>query len=88
MSKSSDVSLVFEGPSTEADLINNILNDSGIRTFTKNKTMAALFPQNNNYGGLFSVKIYVTNSEYENAMDIIKAYTKSDNAEWNGEENE
>jgi len=80
MSKNSDIAMVYEGPSIEAELINNILIDSNIRTFTKNKNMAGLFPQNNNYGGLFSVKIYVANSEYENAMEIIQAYTKTDNS--------
>jgi hypothetical protein len=77
MSDQENIRLVFEGSSTEADLVANILEDSGILTFIKNKRMGQLFPHYATHGGIHPVKIFVKSSEFEHASDLINAYFKT-----------
>ena len=76
--RSMDLNLVFEGSSMEADLVNNILQDSGVETLVKNKNMGRLFPHYASTGGVQPVKIFVRNADYQKAQDIIKAFVKTD----------
>ena len=77
MSDNDNISLVFEGSSPDADFVENILKDSGISTFIKNKNMGQLFPYYASHGGIQPVKIFVQNSDLENATGIINAYFDS-----------
>ena len=66
--------LVFEGSSVDADFMNNILEDSGITTFLKNKNMGQLFPHYASTGGFNPVKIYVNTADYEKAVQMVERF--------------
>lgn len=66
-------SLVFEGSSIEAELIQNILKDSGIATLMKDKMMGQLFPFFSP-AAVYPVKIFVDTDNFDRAIEIIKIY--------------
>jgi len=76
MTDQEEIRLVFEGSSIDADFVSNILEDSGISTFVKNKTMGNLFPHYATHGGFKPVKIFVKKPDFENAQGIITTYFK------------
>lgn len=65
--------LVFTGSLHDAELVENILKDSGISTFVKNRNMGQIFPHFSP-GGMHPVKIFVHVTDSEKAKDIIKTY--------------
>lgn len=69
-----EIKLVFEGSSIDADFVTNILKDSGISTLVKNKNIGNLFPHHEIHGDFHPVKIFVKNSDFENARGIVEAY--------------
>ena len=78
MAKQEELKLVFEGSSSDADLVSNILEDAGIQNLVKNKNMGTLFPHYATHGGIKPVKIFVRISELENAKNTINAYFNSE----------
>lgn len=74
-----EIRLVFEGSSVDAGFVTNILEDSGVSTLVKNKTLGSLYPHYASHGGVHPVKIFVKKSDYQNACGIIETYIQGNN---------
>ena len=57
--------VVFEGNDWEASVVKSLLENAEIQVFLKDEKMGVLAPWNVNAGGAGSVKIIVSNVDYE-----------------------
>ena len=69
-----DLVVVFAGASMEAEIVRNMLQNSGIMAFLKDQNVGTLAPWYTSPGGAGAVKIVVNDYDYEEAKAIIEAY--------------
>jgi len=69
---------VFEGNDWEASLVKSLLDNAEIEAFIKDKRMGVLAPWNVTAGGAGSVKIFVSNLEFEKAKEVVDQYLKAE----------
>lgn len=70
---------VFSGTILEAEIVKSLLENAEIETFLKDEFMGTLAPWNTAAGGVGSVKIVVSNLNYDKAKIIIAEYKKNKN---------
>jgi len=72
---------VFDGNNWEASLVKSLLDNAEIEAFIKDEKMGVLAPWNVAGGGAGSVKIFVSNVDYEKAKEVITQYEKAEGKE-------
>lgn len=70
--------VVFEGNDWEASMVKSLLENAEIEAFSKDERMGVLAPWNVNAGGAGSVKIIVSNVDFEKAIEVIDAFKKAE----------
>jgi hypothetical protein len=68
---------VYAGTIWEAGLVKSLLEDSGIQTFLGDENIGTIAPWYSAPGGAGSVKVIVSNLDYESAKLIIAEYEKN-----------
>jgi hypothetical protein len=66
-----DLALVFEGKSIEANYIKNVLEENGITSLLKDNLKGQLYPLYVNYGWIKPVKLFVEKKNKKKASEII-----------------
>lgn len=69
---------VFDGNDWEASMVKSLLDNAEIESFIKDEKMGVLAPWNVAGGGAGSVKIFVSNVDYEKAKEVIEQYEKAE----------
>lgn len=69
---------IFDGNDWEASLVNSLLNNADIETFLKDEKMGVLAPWNVAGGGAGSVKIFVANTDFKKAKEVVEQYEKAE----------
>lgn len=69
---------VYDGDQWEASLVKSLLDNAEIESFLKDERMGVLAPWNVAGGGAGSVKIFVSNVDYEKAKEVIEQYEKAE----------
>lgn len=70
--------VVFEGNDWEASMVKSLLENVEIETFIKDEKMGVIAPWNVNAGGAASVKIIVSNIDFEKAKEVVDAFKKAE----------
>jgi len=70
---------VFSGTIVEAEIVKSLLENAEIETFLKDELVGTLTPWNTAAGGVGSVKIVVSNLDYDKAMLVVEEYKKNRN---------
>ncbi|MCW3805905.1 DUF2007 domain-containing protein [Plebeiibacterium marinum] len=65
---------IYSGPSVEAGIVKSYLSDSGIEAYLKDEYMGTIAPWNVSAGGANPVKIFVPDSEMEQAKKLVDEY--------------
>jgi len=69
-----ELSLVFEGKSVDAEFVKNLLNDSGIDCFLRDKYMGHLFTQVLTQVSRHPVKVFVFQKDLTEAKKLVSNY--------------
>ena len=69
---------IFDGNDWEASMVKSLLDNAEIESFTKDENMGVLAPWNVSPGGAGSVKIFVSNVDYERAKEVVEQYEKAE----------
>lgn len=69
---------VFDGNDWEASMVKSLLDNAEIESFIKDERMGVLAPWNVAGGGAGSVKIFVSNVDYEKAREVVEQYEKAE----------
>jgi hypothetical protein len=69
---------VFNGNDWEASMVKSLLDNAEIESFIKDEKMGVLAPWNIAAGGAGSVKIFVSNVDYEKAKEVVDEYIKAE----------
>jgi len=72
---------VFEGNDWEAAIVKSLLDNAEIESFLKDEKMGVLAPWNAAPGGAGSVKIFVSNIDYEKALEVVAQFEKAEEEE-------
>ncbi len=70
--------VVFEGNEWEASLVKSLLENAEIETFYRNETLGVLAPWQVAPGGADSVKIIVSNLDFEKAKEVVDEFRKNE----------
>lgn len=73
--------VVYEGNDWEASMVKSLLDNAEIESFKKDERMGVLAPWNVAGGGAGSVKIFVSNIDYEKAKEVVEQFEKSEKQE-------
>jgi hypothetical protein len=65
---------VFEGTSWEAALVKSLLENAEIETFFKDEIRGNIMPWQVSPGGFNSVKIVVSSTDYERAIQVVDEF--------------
>ena len=69
---------VFDGGQWEASLVKSLLENAEIESFLKDGNMGVIEPWVVAGGGAGSVKIFISNLDYEKAREVIEQYEKAE----------
>lgn len=69
---------VFDGNEWETSLVKSLLDNAEIEAFLKDGKMGVLAPWDVAGGGAGSVKIFVSNVDYEKAKEVIEQYERAE----------
>lgn len=69
---------VFDGNDWDASMVKSLLDNAEIEAFVKDEKMGVLAPWNVAGGGAGSVKIFVSNVDFEKAKEVIEQYEKAE----------
>jgi hypothetical protein len=72
---------VYDGDQWQASLVKSLLDNAEIESFLKDERMGVLAPWNVAGGGAGSVKIFVSNVDYEKAKEVVEQYEKAEGIE-------
>jgi hypothetical protein len=67
---------IFSGISWEAEMVKNILENSGIKSYLNDEINGTLVPFYVSPGGLGSVKVVVSNRDYNKAKVLVDEFRK------------
>lgn len=76
--KESELVEVFAGTNWQVGLVQSLLEDEEITAFLKDETMGNLYPWYTASGGVGSVKLLVSNLDYEKAKIIVHVYEENE----------
>jgi len=68
---------VFDGTAWQAGIVRSMLEDSGIEAFITDEIMGSMNPWYTAPGGAGSVKVFVSNLDYDKARNIVDEYEKN-----------
>jgi hypothetical protein len=68
---------VFSGKIWEAEMVKSLLENAEIQVFLKDEINGTLTPWVVSPGGLGSVKVVVSNLDFDNAKKIVDEYEKN-----------
>ena len=68
---------IFSGTSWEAGMVKSLLENAGITVFLKDHIIGTLTPWWAAPGGAGSVKVTISNSDYDKAKLIVEEYEKN-----------
>ncbi|MEI8113147.1 MAG: DUF2007-related protein [Bacteroidia bacterium] len=71
---------VFDGNDWEASMVKSLLDNAEIEAFIKDGSMGVLEPWAVAGGGAGSVKIFVSNVDFEKARQVVDDYLKAEGA--------
>ena len=71
-----DITIVFEGKSIDANYIKSILEENGISSLLKDNLEGQLYPLYVTYGWIKPVKVFVEKKNEKKAKEIIDALFK------------
>ena len=69
---------VFDGNDWEASMVKSLLDNAEIEAFIKDEKMGVLAPWNIAGGGAGSVKIIVSNVDFERAKEVVDEFEKAE----------
>ena len=69
---------VFDGNDWDASMVKSLLDNAEIESFIKDEKMGVLAPWNVAGGGAGSVKIFVSNLDFEKAREVVEQYEKAE----------
>ena len=69
---------VFDGNDWDASMVKSLLDNAEIESFIKDGKMGVLAPWDVAGGGAGSVKIFVSNVDFEKAKEVIEQYEKAE----------
>ena len=65
---------VFAGTSWQAGMVKSLIENEGIQAFFKDEMVGTLSPWWTSPGGVSSVKVMVSNVDFDSAKIIVEAY--------------
>ena len=68
---------VYSGSIWEAELVKSLLENAEIEAFLKDEIMGTMAPWYSAPGGAGSVKVIVSNLDYDKAREIVEEYEKN-----------
>lgn len=68
---------VFAGTIMQAEILKNLLEDTGIEAFLNDEAMGTIAPWYTSAGGSAPVKVVVSKSDYEKAMLVVAEFEKN-----------
>jgi hypothetical protein len=71
---SSDITVVFEGKSIDANYIKSVLEENGISSLLKENLKGQLYPMYVTFGWIKPVKVFVEKKNEAKAKEIITNY--------------
>lgn len=77
--KEFDLVQVFAGTTIQAEMVKSLLLDSDIEAFLKDEHMGTWFPFQTAPGASGSVKVVVSNLDYEKAKAVVDEYINNIN---------
>ena len=80
MKKEFDLVQIFAGTTVQAEMVKSLLLDAEIKAFIKDGHMGTMFPFHTAPGAAGSVKVVVSNIDYERAKLIVDDYYKNINS--------
>lgn len=69
---------VFDGNDWEASMVKSLLDNAEIEAFVKDEKMGVIAPWNIAGGGAGSVKIIVSNVDFERAKEVVDEFEKAE----------
>ena len=75
--KETDLVEAFAGTAWQAGVVKSLLEDAGIESFLKDAIMGTLNPWWTAPGGAGSIKIFVSEPDFEEAKTIVNEYEKN-----------
>jgi hypothetical protein len=69
---------IFDGSDWEASLVKSLLDNAEIESFVKDSLMGNLEPWVVSGGGAGSIKIFVSNVDYEKSKEVIAQYEQAE----------
>ena len=81
MKKEFDLVQIFAGTTIQAEMVKSLLLDAEIKAFIKDEYMGTMFPFHTAPGAAGSVKVVVSNVDYERAKLIVDDYYKNINSD-------
>ncbi len=69
--------LIFAGTAWEAGIVKSLLENAEIEAFLKDEIMGTLNPWWTAPGGAGSVKVFVSDSDFDKASEIVKEFEKN-----------
>lgn len=70
--------IVFEGNDWEAAMVKSLLANAEIETFTRNERMGVIAPWDISAGGAGSVKVIVSNIDFDRAKEVVAEFEKAE----------
>ncbi len=81
MKKEFDLVQIFAGTTIQAEMVKSLLLNAEIKAFIKDEHMGTMFPFHTAPGAAGSVKVVVSNVDYERAKLIVDDYYKNINSD-------
>ena len=77
---------VFAGELWQAAVVKDLLEDNGIGAFVENELMGNIAPWQVSAGGVSSVTVKISSSDYAVAKELVDSFTHGDSSLLEGEE--
>lgn len=74
-----ELTQIFAGTILQAEMVKSLLLDAGIEAFLKDEHMGTWFPFQTAPGAAGSVKVVVSNLDYEKAKAVVDEYINNIN---------
>jgi hypothetical protein len=68
---------IFSGTSLEAEMVKSLLENAEVEAFLKDEIMGTLLPWYTGPGGVGSVKVFVSNLDFDKAKSIVEEYKRN-----------
>lgn len=72
---------VFSGTIWEAEMVKSLLENAEVEVYLKDEINGTLVPWITSPGGAGSVKVFVSNVDYDKSKSIVEEYEKNERTE-------